>query len=1109
MAKTLETSVEIAGSLSPSLQSAIQNAISKLEAMSAETLQAAGAAEKLAAEITTQESVLRNLERGYADYIVSGEESSAEAQELAEHIQQLSTELDENRDTLEAAQNAAEQLAHGMENTGTEAEQLRSTISQQEQTLQQLKERYVALALSEEDTSEESEQLSRQIKELSSELSQNRQKLSDAERAADQLDDSLEQVDDAARKADEGFTVFKATLANLAADAIRAAIQGLKNLASNVLELGKNFTSTMAEVQAISGATSDELEKLEACAREFGATTVFSASESAEALKYMALAGWDVEQSTSALGGVLNLAAAAGMDLGAASDMVTDYLSAFAMEADQAAYFADMLSYAQSNSNTTAEALGEAYQNCAANLNAAGQDVETVTSLLEGMANQGYKGSRAGTALAAIMRDITNSMKNGKIEIGDVSVAVMDAEGNFRDLTDILRDVEKATNGMGDAEKATALASTFTADSTKGLNLVLNEGIDKIAGYEEELRQAGGAAEEMAAIMNDNLSGDLAQMNSAWEELGLKIYDRFEEPLRSAVQFVTSSVIPAIEWIIGHLPEVGIVLSAVGALIVAMKWDSITSKLSVLKTAFSKLSVAIGGISAPVLITIGVIAALAAAFVYLWRTNEEFRDKVMAIWENLQESFAQLGQSIGEMINKLAPLIQHIVEILMNAFAQIADTVFTVLLELIETILPVIIDLIEQMLPALTTIIEVVLSVLIDLLDQMLPLIIQIIESVLPVIVQLVKELLPVLTEIISAVLPVIVELISTLLPMIMQIVSAVLPILIGLINALLPIVMEIISAVLPILIEVLNVLTPILDMIVSLLGPILNLIITLVEPILNLIITAITPLIEIFLNLIETVLQPIMPIISAVANVITGVLGSAVKAVQPIIQGLTNVFQGLIDFITGVFSGNWSQAWNGIVKVFGGIWETLVGIVKAPINAVIGLINKAIGALNSISVTIPDWVPIWGGKHYGINLPTVPMLATGGFTDGISIAGEAGMEAVISFDPAYRERNIGIWERAGELLGILGNSQNEGAGLTSKAGELLSLDDFSLGSLAGSGGVMIYYDFSGFTWSPQFHMSDTGDDEDDFMLKLMAHEAEFFDWLEEFIQMREVAQYA
>ena len=174
-----------------------------------------------------------------------------------------------------------------------------------------------------------------------------------------------------------------------------------------------------------------------------------------------------------------------------------------------------------------------------------------------------------------------------------------------------------------------------------------------------------------------------------------------------------------------------------------------------------------------------------------------------------------------------------------------------------------------------------------------------------------------------------------------------------------------------------------------------------------------------------------------------------------------------------------------------------------------IGLVNGAINALNGISVTIPDWVPGVGGNTFGINIPNIPMLAAGGFTDGVSIAGEAGMEAVISFDPAYRDKNVGIWEKAGRLLGVLGNEQEqEGAGLTSKAGELLTLDDFSLGSLADGTSVVIYYDFSGFTWSPQIQ-TNGGSDEDDLMARLKAHEAEFFDWLEEFIKMREVAQYA
>lgn len=329
-----------------------------------------------------------------------------------------------------------------------------------------------------------------------------------------------------------------------------AVLSQVGKYASDAIDIGKDYTAMMSEVQALSGATGSDLALLQNTAREYGATTVFSATEAAEALKYMSLAGWDAQQSSSALGGVLNLAAASGMELGQASDMVTDYLSAFGMQAQDSAYFADMLAYAQANSNTSAAQLGEAYRNSAANLNAAGQDAETVTSMLEAMANQGYKGSEAGTALTAVMRDITNNMEDGAIKIGETSVAVSDAQGNFRDLTDILLDVEKATNGMGEADRAAALGATFTADSTKGLNLMLNEGVENIARYEEALRGSTGAAEDMANTMNDNLNGDMANMNSAFEEMELQTFEAMEEPMREGVQYLTNTIIPILtEWV--------------------------------------------------------------------------------------------------------------------------------------------------------------------------------------------------------------------------------------------------------------------------------------------------------------------------------------------------------------------------------------------------------------------------------------------------------------------------------------------------------------------------------------------------------------------------------
>lgn len=389
-----------------------------------------------------------------------------------------------------------------------------------------------------------------ELKKANKAVEQNAKYLDEAKTSTDKcaksIDNYGEEVKDATKVTttlgDKLKTAIVVKGVDVASNAMSAIGDKAKEAAEFVVDVGSSFESAMSEVAAISGATGDELSAMSEKAKELGSSTKFSASEAADAFKYMSLAGWSTSDMLSGIDGIMNLAAASGMELAAASDMVTDYLSAFGMQAEDSAYMADMLAYAQASSNTTAEQLGEAYKNCAANLNASGQDIETTTSLLEAMANQGLKGSEAGTALTAMMRDITAKMKDGKIAIGDTNVAVMDANGNYRDMTDILSDVEKATEGMGTAEKNTALQSTFTADSIKGLNLVLADGMENVSGYEEALRNSDGAAKRMSDTMNDNLKGDLTTMNSALEGLGIAAYDYIDGPVRGVVQGVTDVI---------------------------------------------------------------------------------------------------------------------------------------------------------------------------------------------------------------------------------------------------------------------------------------------------------------------------------------------------------------------------------------------------------------------------------------------------------------------------------------------------------------------------------------------------------------------------------------
>ena len=389
-----------------------------------------------------------------------------------------------------------------------------------------------------------------ELKKANREIQNNAKYLAEAEISTDKCAKSIDQygteVEDAIEVTTSLGDKLKTALVtkgvDIAVDGIRMLGDAAKEAAEYAVEVGSSFETAMSEVAAISGATGDQLDAMEEKAKELGSTTKFSATEAAEAFKYMSLAGWSTSDMLSGIDGVMNLAAASGMDLANASDMVTDYLSAFGMQASESAYMADLLAYAQSHSNTTAEQLGEAYKNSAANMHSAGQDIETTTSLLEAMANQGLKGSEAGTALSAMMRDITAKMKDGKIAIGNTSVAVMDVNGNYRDLTDILSDVEDATEGMGSAEKNAALQSTFTADSIKGLNLVLADGMQNVSDYEEALRGSEGAAQKMADTMQDNLKGKMTEMDSALEGLGIAAYDYVSGPLSGVVEGVTGVI---------------------------------------------------------------------------------------------------------------------------------------------------------------------------------------------------------------------------------------------------------------------------------------------------------------------------------------------------------------------------------------------------------------------------------------------------------------------------------------------------------------------------------------------------------------------------------------
>lgn len=734
----------------------------------------------------------------------------------------------------------------------------------------------------------------------------------------------------AARESNEGYTVLKGTLANLASTAVTAAVGGIKDAASAVVEIGSAFETSMSKVSALSGATGDDLAALEAKARELGSTTTFSASQAADALGYMALAGWDTQAMLAGVGPVLSLAQAGELDLAAASDLVTDYLSAFNMTAEDTGRMVDVLAYAQANANTTVDGLGQAFKNCAANCNAAGMDVETTSAAIAMMANQGLKGSEAGTALNAVMRDMTQRMEDGSIKIGDATVAVMDAQGNYRDFADILADVETATDGMGDAEKAAALQSTFTADSIKGLNLMLNAGSGELSSFRDDLYGCAGAAEDAAKAMTDNLQGDLAGMGSAFEELALKIYDGVQEPLRDAVQFVTGSVVPALTFLVEHVDYVAVALGGVAAAVAAMNFGKVASALS----AVPKLLAGFTG--GPILLVVGALTALAAGAKWAYDNVQPFREAVNQLAATLQDA-------LGPVVDQAADALGAVLPAAMEGASGVLGGVVVPAIEsfagfLTDAVVPAVAEfgtfLQTEAVPALQEFAGWAVDDVVPALQAMAG---YVTANVVPAVQQMAQwvadNVVPVLFQLADFVT-------GSVVPALQQLADFIM-------SSVVPAVMEgyrwFAENILPVLQAVAAF---VIENVVPALAAVAEFVLRSLVPTLSVIFEAIVGT----LSNIEVAWE-------AVWGVVSSVFMAVWEAISAAAEMWMGVIQGVIDAVSAAISGDWEGVWRGIGEVFSSIVNGILRMGANIFNAlattvssiVTGLFNTFSGIMRSI----------------------------------------------------------------------------------------------------------------------------------------------------------------
>ena len=462
-----------------------------------------------------------------------------------------------------------------------------------------------------------------------------------------------------------------------------------------------DFDSAMSQVAAVSGATGKDFDALRNKAREMGAKTKFSATEAAEAMNYMAMAGWKTEDMLSGIEGIMNLAAASGEDLATTSDIVTDALTAFGLSAKDSGHFADILAAASSNANTNVSMMGETFKYCAPIAGALGFSAEDTAEAIGLMANAGIKSSQAGTALRTIMNNLAGDVKISGKAIGDVTIATTNADGSMRDLSNILADCRSAFGNLTESEKAQAAESLVGKNAMSGFLALMNAGEGDIEKLSSAIENCDGSAEKMAMTMQDNLAGQITILKSQLQELAISFGDILMPAIRSIVSklqgFVdklngmdegTKRTIVTIALLVASIgPLLIIIGTTISKIGVAMQgFVKLANGISKLKIAIQggtgvlgKLGAALGGISAPVLAVVAVIAVLVAAFVHLWKTNEGFRDAIIGTWTRIKDTISGFCQGIVDRLNALGFQFTDIVDVLKavwNGFCQILAPIF-------------------------------------------------------------------------------------------------------------------------------------------------------------------------------------------------------------------------------------------------------------------------------------------------------------------------------------------------------------------------------------------------------------------------------------------------
>lgn len=905
--------------------------------------------------------------------------SAYEKQQTAvERSKQRVTDLEKEHERLQAEYDA----------TGGESEKLKKKLEANTEALAKARDKAA-------DETEKLEEMGQALQEAGINTDNLAKNTEELQKQYDRLQKSQEKVAAINEKIDRNNAAIAQTKSQLTGTIGAIAAVGTAIYAGPVKKAAE-FQEQMSGVKAISGATTEEIAQLSNKAKDMGASTKFTATEAGQAMEYMAMAGWKTEDMLGGIEGIMNLASASGEDLASVSDIVTDALTAFGLSASDAGHFSDVLAQASSNANTNVSMMGSTFQKVAPVAGALGYSVEDMSLGIGLMANASIKAEVAGTSLKTALANMAKPTDAQAAAMEKYGISLTNADGSMKSFGDVVKNLRSSLGGLSESEQVAAATTIFGKESFAGMLAIVNASEADFNKLTDAVYNCDGAAKQMAETKLDNLNGSITLAKSAFDALQVELGELLLPTLTEGIKKFTG-IVNVVTDFVRENPQAVKTIAKVAVALAGLKVGGLAAKLGFLEVKGGILNVQkafeiikgigmnkylqsltggflnfknIGSGILGFLPIVGVITTIITVIQLVKNHLQEIRafiektfgsealaifDKIVAVITSVGDTIKNIfsDSNIGEARNKIQ-------EIFGDKGVQVFDTLVNILGKVKTAVSDVIAFVTTYVVPVAEQVLQVIIN-------DVVPGIVSFIQAAAPTIMSIIQSIV----DFVGAVIPIIANFIAGLMPIISQLISFlqtyVLPIISELFSfitsTVLPTISSMIQAILPVVANVLSVLLPVIQ-------------------------TALTTI----WNIVAPIIQGILQVVQAVMPVILSVVQSVLGSVQGIIQNLMTVLQGIISFVTGVFTGNWSQAWNGIKSIFSGAVGGLGGIIKAPLRAVVSAVNTVIGGLNKLKV--PDWVPGLGGK--GINIPLIPGFAKGtDRTPGTFIAGENGPELI------------------------------------------------------------------------------------------------------------------